>query len=100
MNLNSMLVIPTTATFAVLMVEVSGSGREEKKRRGGKKEDKGIDSLHLSSILKKSQADLYAVSLGSSLCQVDIGSTRHPYLLWKKLMCQWKFCIRLYIYIS
>ena len=35
MNLNSMLVIPTTATFAVLMVEVSGSGREEKKRRGG-----------------------------------------------------------------
>lgn len=100
MNLNSMLVIPTTATFAVLMVEVSGSGREEKKRRGGKKEDKGIDSLHLSSILKKSQADLYAVSLGSSLCQVDIGSTRHPYLLWKKKLCQWKFCIRLYIYIS
>lgn len=38
MNLNSMLVIPTTATFAVLMVEVSGSGREEKKRRGGGRE--------------------------------------------------------------
>ena len=54
-------------------------GGKRRRDGGGKKEDKGIDSLHLSSILKKSQADLYAVSLGiSSLCQVDIGSTRHP----------------------
>lgn len=78
-------------------------GGKRRRDGGGKREDKGIDSLHLSSILKKSQADLYAVSLGiSSLCQVDIGSTRHPsilLLLWKKFVPVEILHKTLYIYL-